>query len=80
MTGINLEFRNLTKGHQLNMVHDALVEGGSLNKLSDSDKEYFYSGLGELKLRRKLFFGTVYTVLLTYDKENDKIIASCDSY
>lgn len=80
MTGINLEFRNLTKGHQLSMVHEAVMDGGTLDKLSDFDKGYFYSGLGELKLRRKLFFGTVYTVLLTYDKENDKIIASCDSY
>lgn len=77
--GINIEFRNLTKGHHFDMVQKAIVEGGKFSNQSEEDKEEFYRGYSSYNLKRSKWRIT-YTVQLTYDVVNGKFIAECDYY
>lgn len=77
--GINIEFRNLTKGHHFDMVQGAIVDGGSISKLSTHDWKNFSEGLLVHIIERRIH-GITYEVELRYDVKGGKFIAECDYY
>ena len=74
MKGINIEIRNLTNGHQMDMLQNAMKSGGSVDKAL-LDEDFLVGKMAHVITRKVL--GATYKIEIAYDKHNDKFIVEC---
>lgn len=73
--GININIKNITARHHMDMIDIAMKDGGHLDRVSRNYKD-FLEGLTSFTMTR-VIWGATYEVILSYNPKTDTFTAVC---
>ena len=72
---MNINIKNLTVGHHMSMIRDAMLEGGVIDNLRLNNADFSSGSVSSVHTRRVR--GVVYTVEISYNRSKDIFYANC---